>query len=140
MELPDEIPDEISDENNVNNNRKRTRDGEGDQARCSKQGSKRKYVKTKRSFKGNRYTKNASKTPVSLKKIKTIKRRKTTANDGYRFMDLKILEDFISSLCCPCCFEKDLYLEEHYIKRKCLIFIDCVPLWVHQGRVHIKTC
>ena len=46
-------------DNNKFNNRKRIRD-EGDEGRCSKQLSKRKYTKKKRTFAGNRYTKNKS--------------------------------------------------------------------------------
>ena len=112
---------ETPDENNKNNNRKRNRD-EGDEGRCSKQASKRTYAKKKHTFAGNCYIKNkcsvaAQKTPVSSRKIKPIRRRKT-AIDGYRFMDLQILEDLISSLCCPCCYKNDLHLEEQDTKKK----------------------
>ena len=52
------------------------------------------------------------KTPVSVQKVKRIIIKKKRCNlEGYRLMDIKIIEEMISSLCCPCCFEKDLAAE-----------------------------
>ena len=95
----------------------------GDAGRCSKQSSKRRYTKRKRIFYGNRHTKSAEsstskKTPVSVQKIKTVKRRKICKNEGFRLVDIGILEDMVSSLACPECFENDLYLEEDHSKKK----------------------
>ena len=58
------------------------------------------------------------KTPVSVQKIKTVKRRKICKNEGFRLVDIGILEDMVSSLACPECFENDLYLEEDHSKKK----------------------
>ena len=50
------------------------------------------------------------KTPVSVQKVKRII-KKTFNLAGYRLMDIRIIQDKVSSLCCLCCFDKDCYLE-----------------------------
>ena len=63
-----------------------------DAGRCSEQSSKRSYGLKKKRFAGNRYTKakrnvatHQDGTPVTInKKIKRIKRKKTTNLEGYR--------------------------------------------------------
>ena len=119
-------------------NRKRSRDV-GDPGRCSKQSSKRAYdSKKKRIFAGNRYTKikKDGGTPVSVIKIKRVKKRKTFNVEGYRFVDIQILEDMVSTLCCPECYEKNLYLEEDAIKKKGLavyLSIVCPCGYIKEG-------
>ena len=103
------------------NSRKRP---SGDSGRCTKQSSKRNYSSKKRKGPPNRYTKlkdGAAKkkdSPVSVKKIKRIRKRKTCCLEGYRLIDVQILENMICSLACPSCFEKDLFVVEDPIKRK----------------------
>ena len=38
----------------------------------------------------------------------------------YKLVDTQILEDMVSDLACPECFENDLYLEEDHTKRRVL--------------------
>ena len=101
------------------NSRKREK---GDAGRCTKQPSKRRHSK-KRKFAGNQNTKRDGassniQTPVSLKKVKSIKRKKVDRIEGYRLIDIQIFEDIITSLACPECCEKTLYVEEDLTKKK----------------------
>ena len=122
----------------------RSRDA-GNEGRCSHQASRRSNTKKERKFWGNRYTKvggtSTSKTPVSAKKIKTVKRRKTCVNEGYRLLDIQILEDMISSLACPEFFENKLYLEENHAKKKGLaVYISIVcPCGYEKNNYMSKT-
>ena len=100
------------------NSRKREK---GDAGRCTKQPSKRRYSK-KRKFAGNQNTKRDGassniQTPVSLKKMKNIKRKKVDRTEGYRLIDIQIFEDIITSLACPECCEKTLCVEEDLTKK-----------------------
>ena len=70
----------------------------GNAGRCSKQASKRRYTKKRKNV-GKKKQDNLliTKTPVSVKKVKNIK--KVSANvlkqtpQGYRLIDLSILQD-----------------------------------------------
>ena len=88
---------------------KRTRNDIGDASRCVKQSAKKRY---RRKYGGNQYTKfKESKnitTPVSVKKIRDVKKRNPNRNKGYRLFDIQISEDIVTSLACPECLEKDL--------------------------------
>ena len=94
------------------NSRKREK---GDPARDATQ--------KKRKFAGNQNRKRDGassniQTPVSLKKVKSIKRKKVDRIEGYRLIDIQIFEDIITSLACPECCEKTLYVEEDLTKKK----------------------
>ena len=97
------------------NSRKRP---SGDSGRCTKQARK------KRKGPPNRYTKlknGATKkkdSPVSVKKIKRVRKRKTCCLEGYRLIDVQILENMICSLACPSCFETDLFVVEDPNKKE----------------------
>ena len=47
-----------------------------------------------------------------------IQRSKTCSLEGYRLIDVQIIENMICSLVCPCCFEKGLLVVGDPIKRK----------------------
>ena len=65
---------------------------------------------------------NSKKTSASQKKVKKVyKLNKEDLKNiqGYRFMDMQILQDMISDLCCPqCCKTDTLYVEENINKKK----------------------
>ena len=117
MELADSVADTVEDVGVT----KRERNDTGDAGRCVKQSAKKRYT-GKRKYCGNQYTKvkgaNSNTTPVSHKKVKYVKKRKTDNNEGYRLFDIQIFEDIVSSLACPDCFEKRLYVEENHSKKK----------------------
>ena len=124
MELDDIVVDTVEDVGLT----KRRRNGTGDASRCVKQSAKRRYTR-KRKYGGNQYTKvKESKnitTPVSVKKVRDVKKRKPNRNEGYRLFDIQIFEDIVTSLACPkllphCpkCLEKDLCVEEDGLKNK----------------------
>ena len=50
--------------------------------------------------------------------MKSIKRKKVDRIEGYRLIDIQIFEDIITSLACPECCEKTLYVEEDLTKKK----------------------
>ena len=127
MELADSVADTVEDVGVT----KRERNDTGDAGRCVKQSAKKRYT-GKRKYCGNQYTKvkgaNSNTTPVSHKKVKYVKKRKTDNNEGYRLFDIQIFEDIVSSLACPDCFEKGLYVEENPSKKKgfaCFISVMC---------------
>ena len=110
---------------------KRTRNGTGDASRCVKQSAKKRYTR-KRKYGGNQYAKvKESKnitTPVSVKKVHDVKKRKPNRNQGYRLFDIPNFEDIVTSLACPDCREKKLCVEEDSLKKKGLasfISIQC---------------
>ena len=104
--------------------KKRAR-GEGNAGRCTKQSSKKTYSRKKK-FRGNRYTKKDSNVAgksenktVSEKKIKKVKiQKKSSTIEGYRMMDMVILETLVKALCCPDCYLQKLCLKEQEIKKK----------------------
>ena len=51
-------------------------------------------------------------TPVSVKKVRDVKKRKPNRNQGYRLFDIQIFEDIVSSLACPECLEKNCVLRK----------------------------
>ena len=58
-------------------------------------------------------------TPVSERKVKCIYKQKMTGHvEGYRLIDMGILQCLVSSLACPECHEKALVLEEDGCKKK----------------------
>ena len=57
-------------------------------------------------------------TPVTIKKMKRIKRKKACNLEGYRLLDINMLENMVASLSCPECFENNLYLEGDEIKKR----------------------
>ena len=57
-----------------------------------------------------RTLKKAKSTPVSHKKVKYVRRRKEENIDGFRLFDIQIFEDIVSSIVCPECYEKSLYV------------------------------
>ena len=76
----------------------------GDAGRCSKQSSNRSYGAKKKRFAGSKPKQKRGNlpqegTPVSVKK-RRVKRRKTSNVEGYRLMDVKILEDRVALLSC----------------------------------------
>ena len=65
--------------------------------------------------------------PVTIKKIKRIKRKKISNLEGYRLLDINLLESMVASLSCPECFENNLYLEEDETKKgSCFLYIYCM--------------
>ena len=92
---------------------KKTRKREkGNAGRCTKKASKANYAKKrvppskrKQSVDGPSSS-NSKKTSASQRKIKKVYKlnKKDLKNiQGYRFMDMQILQDMISDLCCPQC-------------------------------------
>ena len=95
---------------------------------------KHRTRKSKRKFCGNQYTraKSSTTTPTQTKKIEHIETDTPNINDprvdGYRFIDLNLLTEFISALSCPFCFAQGLILKENFTK-KCgfgsLLYLTC---------------
>ena len=92
---------------------------QGDQGRCSKQLSKRTYSR-KRKFGGNRTKKTTTnKLTASEKKVKQVKKqKKVDVIEGYRIVDMGLLQTLITSLACPDCLSTKLHLEENDKKKK----------------------
>ena len=93
---------------------------QGDGGRCSKQSSKKKYSQ-KRKFAGNRHTaaKPKQATAISLKKVKRVKKeKKKSVIEGYRIVDMDILQTLINTLAWPECQENNLLLEEEVAQKK----------------------
>ena len=105
---------------------------QGDGGRCKKELSRRTYQK-KRKFSGNQHTKNNNKTKVtktvSEKKVKRVKKqKKSNPIEGYRLMDMEILNEMVTSLSCPQCYELSLEVSEDDAKKKGLasqLIISC---------------
>ena len=103
----------------------------GDAGSCTKQASKRSYGK-KRKYQGNQHTKIAKRkqtTPVSERKVKRIYKQEMTGHvEGYRLIDMGLVQCLVSSLACPECHEKALVLEGDGCKKKVLsiLLLCCV--------------
>ena len=126
MELAESVTESVTDTVDIGetiNKRKRERDT-GDVGRCVKQSSKKGHSR-KRKFVGNQFTKvketKGNTTPVSHKKVKYVRRRKEENIEGFRLFDMQIFEDIVSSLVCPECYEKSLYVLENPLKRRVLL-------------------
>ena len=96
----------------------------GNIGRVTKDQTKRQYRK-KRRFKGNQHTKKADtpkkpKSPASVKKIKHIRKPSSKCMlQGYRLMDINIMESLICALACPRCKKgSTLRLHEDHGKRR----------------------
>lgn len=119
---------ENSDEISQKDSRKREL---GNAGRCTKKSSKATYSK-KRKYHGKRTKtvadvvssdnnkKRKSSVPVSQRKIKRVyKLPRKQSIQGFRFVDMQIMQDIISDLCCPQCYEVGtLYMEETSDKKK----------------------
>lgn len=119
----------------VGDNLKKKR-GPSNADRCSKQASKNVYRK-KRKFAGNRYTKKETtattskkKKTVSEQKLKYVKKQKKIEPvEGYRIVDLSVLQLMIQCVACPNCYSISLYIEEDDSKKKGLssfLSINCM--------------
>lgn len=105
----------------------------GDSGRCSTKRSKGRYAK-KRRFKGNQFTPATKTTTVkqqaaSLSKVKAVRLMSSKKKlEGYRLIDMGILNTLLGALLCPDCGENDIFLDEDFKKRKglsSLISINC---------------
>ena len=90
----------------------------GDAGRCTKVYSKRNYTKKRRNI-GKVVDTTTTTKPISLKKVKRIKRvsaRVFKKNiQGYRLIDTSILQDVFMCLNCPDCHQAGtLFLEEKH--------------------------
>ena len=90
--------------------------------RCSKQASKRTYTNKRKNI-GKKKDTTTPKPPVSLKKVKHIKKipiKELNAScQGYRLIDLCILQDVFAGLNCPECVEQGtLFIDEVHEKQK----------------------
>lgn len=105
----------------------------GNAGRCVKDSAKRVYsskvhwrTKLKRAaaasaaaVSSSAECKKKNEVPVSLKKVKKIRTLKTKHIEGYRLMDMEIMQVIISQLCCPECGDANtIFLEEDEYKRK----------------------
>ena len=94
----------------------------GDSGRCAKQSAKRTYGKKRRNV-GKKKEDSGTKPPVSTKKVKRIKsvpvKQLRACSQGYRLMDLSVLQNVFTALKCPQCEEQGtLILEEVHEKQK----------------------
>jgi hypothetical protein len=92
----------------------------GTAGRCIKQASKRTYAKKRKNIgkkKDDSSTKKSK--PVSLKKVKRVKKVSNSHIQGYRLLDLSILQDIFICLNCPNCQETGtMFLEEDHQRKK----------------------
>ena len=115
--------------------KKRTRQS-GNAGRCQKQKTKRNYPQKsgkkrgkKKAFHGNQHTpktknnEHVAAVAVSQKKVKKVQMQKKSGQvEGFRFIDMQVLELLVSSLACPVCLvNKTLYVEEDELKKKVLL-------------------
>ena len=67
--------------------------------------------------------------PVSANKVKKVKQQKKSSPiEGYRLVDMELIQYLITSLACPECHEKTLVVEEDKFKKKGLasfIIVSC---------------
>ena len=81
----------------------------GNAGRCSKQVSKQENLLKKRRYHGKTGgggpSKKQSKSPVSVRKVETIRKHSAGDIQGYRLLDITILKDIFMGLSCP-----ELYL------------------------------
>ena len=83
--------------------------GIGNAGRCSKQASKQESLLTKWRYHGKTGgggpSKKQSKSPVSVRKVETIRKHGAGDIQGYRLLDITILKDILMGLSCPESFE-----------------------------------
>ena len=97
----------------------------GNAGRCTKKSSKATYAKKrkyhrKRENNVNMSTKK-SRVIVPLQKVKKVKKvpNKILQNvQGFRLLDMQILQDIISDLCCPECNEKGTFFAQENDDKK----------------------
>ena len=92
----------------------------GTAGRCIKQAARRTYAKKRKNIgkkKDDSTTKKSK--PVSLKKVKRVKKVSNSHIQGYRLLDLSILQDIFICLNCPNCQETGtMFLEEDHERKK----------------------
>ena len=106
----------------------------GNAGRCVKDAAKRKYPKKRVHWRKKRAANDDQNltpekkldTPVSVKKVKQIKKVNKSKCEGYRLVDMEIMQAIISQLCCPECYENKLILEEDDYKKKGLSSSLCI--------------
>ena len=112
----------------------------GNADHCKKDGSKKKYCR-KRRFGGNQYSNKTDKTSTeeagttksrrqsvvteedkentaTNKKVKNVFLKQSNSIEGFRLIDMPILQDLLGSLFCPECLEPSLNINEDMAKRK----------------------
>ena len=96
-------------------------------------GSKQENLLKKRRYHGKTGggspSKKQSKSPVSVRKVETIRKHSAGDIQGYRLLDITILKNILMGLSCPECFEVgSLSLEEDYDRKNgltSLLIITC---------------
>lgn len=115
----------------------------GNAGRCTKQGSQRRYAKKRRNV-GKKKEDGSNTTPVSVKKVKTIKKVSVCeireSPKGFRLLDLTILQDILSLLLCPDCAESSLYMYEKDERKKGLSSCLCLHCGFEKRVFYFKNC
>ena len=115
--------------------------------RCSKQVSKRCHSK-KRRFHGNQHSSkkldhNKKEVPISHKKVKGVRMLSSKKKvEGFRLLDMVILNGFITTLACPDCLECTITVNENFTKKKGLssfLSIECSNCQFSKGSYSSQT-
>ena len=126
MEIDNLEADNVADSSQISGKRSR-----GNAGRCTKQSAKRTYAKKRKNIgkKKDDSTTTTKSKQVSLKKVKRVKKVLNSHIQGYRLLDLSILQDIFICLNCPDCQETGtMFLEEDHVRKKglaCNLVIAC---------------